>query len=164
MRQYISSGGKGGAGVVRLAVSALSEKHTAIGANHTATHFTYTLPAGTMGANDILKVEALWTLPAANTGNSSILAALDGATFRSENCTGTTRCSEWRTLLANRNDVAVQTGLPAAADGLLTATTAAVVLTKDTTTDLDITFESTIVVDTEEVTLEYYAISLIKSK
>lgn len=121
---------------------------TVLGAQHTATSktdadtseatlYTLTIPAGTMGPNDTLRVTALWSYPNSST-TKSLKVKVGGSTIFSNSVTSTASLAA-QAQLSNRGAVDSQIGKPIGQSSFGTNTSGPVTLTKDFATAQEVT-------------------------
>ena len=122
-------------------VTVLGAQHTAVAKTDAdtaeATLYTLTIPGGTMGPNDTLRITALWSYPNSST-TKSLKIKVGGSTIFSSSAT-TTASLAAQAQLSNRGAVNSQIGKPIGQSSFGTNTSSPVTLTKDFAAAQDVT-------------------------
>jgi len=146
-----------------LASSNAAVSHTA-GATSETTLATYTLPAGTMGPNDTLRITTLWSFTN-SADDKRMRISFGGSNFLDELATTAGEVSmQSMQLIRNNNSLTAQKAHNNAQEAVFTKTSGAITTAVvDTTADVDIDFNVVIQTVTETVTLESYIIELLRA-
>jgi hypothetical protein len=146
---------RGSIGPVILCQSGAAQAHT--GDTNEFTAATCTIPAGALGANGRVEVDALFSYT--NSANAKTLKVKFGGTIFHQAAPTTTATDRVLTFTANRNTTNSQVG-PAPGLSSGTSTGTAVTASVDTTAAVDITITEQLALNTETVTLESYSVRL----
>lgn len=119
---------------------------------------TVTIPAGSLGANGLVEVIAVWTTT--NSANNKSLKVKLGSTAFLNVTATTTASAQTFTRAANRNSTSSQLGYSAGATGFSTSTGANFTASLDTTADVTLTITGTLTNTGETITLEGYTVRI----
>jgi hypothetical protein len=127
------------------------------GTTNETTLATITIPAGALGANGQLILEALWTHT--NSANSKTVRAKLGGSTLSTSVSTTSAAVVGRTRIANRNSASSQVAQAGFTDG--TTGTAPNTAAVDTSAETTLTITGQLASSGETLTLESYAVFLL---
>jgi len=129
------------------------------GTTDQTTLVSYSMPGGTMGANDQIVVETIWSYT--NSVNDKTLRVVFGGTTFQGVLATTTAAARLTTVIANDNNTAVQNGFTASNNvGFGIASGASPTGTVDTTQDVTIAITGQLESSAESIDLVAYRIVL----